>query len=152
MDEARRLKQQQLEIESGLRLATLDAIPEGTGQQFIQELKTALASGNRDGVLAALKRVGDTIHARWGFTQPTNPVYEEAEGKYRVALSTGTAGTRLFINIEPHQQYPGNLIFPNADLERKSRGRLLVDVFLELFGDKAENVGSPERPYYVVHL
>ena len=138
-------------VERGLRVELLETIPEGTGEKFLQELHVALQTGQTDLVLTVLKKIGDTLHARWGFTQPTKPQYEKDMERYTVGLSTDTSGTRLFLNTKERSLHRGDLIFPNVNLGYKMRGLTLAHVFEELFGTFAVNI-QPDSgsPYYVV--
>ena len=128
-------ERRRIDMESGRRLELLDSIfPE-----------------DRTAVLGVLEQIGDTIHARFGFERPTQPIYEASQRKYRLSLVSGTAGTRIFINESA--PYPGDLIFPNVNSSHNKDGRTLADVFEELFGDLAENIQpNSTEPYYVVSL
>ena len=153
MDEKREALRREREIEMGLKLRLIDSFPEGVGEQLKNELKEAVAAEDKKRGEAILKKIGDMIHSRWGNETPTRAMYDETEKKYKVFLSTGTAGTRLMVNTKSIDKYPGDLIFPNVNMSHINNNRTLADVFEELFGDLAENIqkGS-ETPYYVVKM
>ena len=144
-------RERQRRIAAGVELETLDTIPADTGAAFVLELKEAWAVGDRKTILSVLKRIGDTIHARWGNTLPVHPYFDDGMNKYLVNLSSGTSGTRLMINMAGN--YPGDLIFPSVHLGHNIKGRTLAEVFEELFGDSATNIQADEKePYYVVKI
>jgi len=147
---ARAAERRQRMIERGQLLELVESLPEGTAAELVDGLKTALTSGEQEQIKAALKRVGDTIHSLWGFDQPTNAIYDEVSHRYQVGLSSGTGGTRLMIN--DRRPYPGDLIFPNVNLDHAQNGKTLANIFEEVFGDLVENIQSDENPYYVVKL
>jgi hypothetical protein len=154
-EQARRwAEEKRRQIELGLRLELLDSIPEGLGDRLIDELKKSLETKDKKAVLATLKKIGDTIHARWGLDQPSSQQYENISARYIAYLSSGTGGTRLIINTMAPAAFPGDLIFPNVNLGHRAKdGRTLADVFEELFGKSAENIQPKnDKPYYVVRI
>jgi hypothetical protein len=147
--EARRANQKARDIAEGIVLECIDQIPEGRGIELRDELQQSLETKDPVQVLTTLKKIGDTLHARWGFDRPTHPEYSAEERKYRVNLSTGTSGTRLLVNEDG--VYSGDLIFPDVNLNHIKNGRTLADVFEELFDGLASNVNEEGLPpYYVV--
>lgn len=144
-------------IEAGLRLELIDTLPPDIGETLVKALQESLASGDQKQVCAALKHVGDTIHAYWGSDLPTTARFEPESTRYATGLSTQTAGTRLFINLGEHSAYPKDLIFPNIHLGHKGRdGMTLAQAFEAVFGTLAENIhagqGEQTSPYYRVKI
>ncbi len=151
-DTLRKEQERQWDIAHGLRLPLIDSIPFGYGAQLVSELKEAYDTHDTEKILAILKKIGDTMHSRFGLDSPTRGIYDEEQAHYVLYLSTGTGGTRLFINTKEYENFCGDLIFPNVYLDVKVKGRTLADVFEELFGDLAVNVQDSKRPYYVVKI
>lgn len=125
---------------------------EESGAQLVASLKEVWKSSNQEKILSVLKTIGDRLHARWGYDMPTLSIYDALENAYKVFLSTGTSGTRLFIHTKENDPFPGDLVFPNVNLDHKVKGRTLADVFEEVFGELAENIQDKEQPYYVVKV
>jgi len=125
---------------------------EKIGKQLIDELKNALETRDKENTLSVLKKVGETIHSTWGSTMPVSTLFDKFEKKYTLNLSTGTAGTRLFINDKPNSIHQGDLIFPNVNLSHKQKGKTLAEAFEEIFKDLAENIQTEENPYYIVKI
>jgi hypothetical protein len=143
--------QKSQDIAQGISLECIDHIPEGRGIELRDELRQSLDTKDPVRVLATLKKIGDTLHARWGFERATHPEYSAEERKYRVNLSTGTSGTRLLINEDG--VYSGDLIFPNVNLDHIKNKRTLADVFEELFEGLTLNINDEDSPpYYVVPI
>jgi hypothetical protein len=127
---------------------------ENNVEQIVSMLKASLEAGDRKEVLSLLKKIGSEIHRRWGSTATVPVSFDEAEAKYKLFLSSGTSGTRIFINTRDGEKFPGDLIFPNVNLAHKQNGRTLADAFVDVFGALAEKTGSQdsERPYFIVKL
>ena len=151
--ESREARENRQKIALGLKLEQLETIPEGLGVQLTAELKEAWAGQNRVAILGVLKKIGNTIQARYGLPHPTKPVFDTFMNKYLVNLGTGSGGSRLFINLPPDGTHPGDLIFPtNSNPSDREKGGTLADVFEELFGELAENIQPNGQAYYVVRI
>lgn len=134
--------------------AELESSIEQKGVEFVSRLKEPLINDNKDSVLAVLKEIGAQIHAMWGHKGPVTASYEDMRKRYVLYLSTGTSGTRIFLNPIDYSQKEkaGVLLFPNVNLDHKNQGVTLDKVFKKLFGALAQSVGTDESPYFEVKI
>jgi hypothetical protein len=141
--------------------------PESTVEQGGEAMIRALQDAFRDWVkhadekeqgevVSMLERIGqmleETTQGKKG-ARAMSALWNEMAHRFEIGLGSGTSGKRLLINTEKHATHSRDLIFPNADVAPYSKSaKSYADAFEELFGSMSKNIGTPERPYFVISL
>lgn len=89
-------------------------------ENTLKSLHNAIEKNNQELIKQHFKQIGELIHRQWGVSMP---VFVSDEGDYyKCYLSTGIAGTRLF--LYPEEKL---LIFPNVNLTYKQNNKTLAE-------------------------
>ena len=134
---AKKARKRERAIAEGRFIEYIEHMPEGFGTELLQNLKEAIIDNN-DEIIPILQKIGNTIHGLCNINQPAQ-VRLEGRNEYTIYLSSGTAGTRVFLK-HPYGTDKRLLTFPNVGAFKYHNDTIsLAGAFEELFIDQIED-------------